>query len=343
MTAIGNDAATEITESPLTEAGAMDEFLKRHLPPDAEEKPSGSEGDTSADAGKDESAETETEETEETSAEKPEGDSETEETDDKARKYADDGVYVKVKVGDEEHEVSVKDLQRLYGQEKALTQKSMEAADQRKAADAELAKNTAVTASLLERAKLRFEPFSKIDFLLASKELSTEDYTNLRTAAAAAYEDVQFLQQNLDGFMQAVQTKQSTELATQAKEAIKVLSGPTEKGGIEGWNEKVYDELRGFAVSAGLDKSIVNNLVDPVALKLLHEAMLYRRGQSKVVTTKVNKTPTKVIKTTTSPAAAPSSSKSKVKSALTKLARTGTTDDAADAFLAGWKDKDSED
>lgn len=346
MTAIGNDAATEITDTPLTETTATDEFLKRLEPPDAE-KSSGSEGDTKTAANADEeSAEPETKETEETSAEKPEGETETEETaaEEAARTYAEEGVYVKIKVGDEEHEVPVKDLQRLFGQEKALTQKSMEAAAQRKAADDELTKNTAATAALLERAEARFKPFSEIDFLLAAKELSAEDYTNLRTAATAAYEDVQFLKQNLNGFMQEVQTKQQGELVTQAKEAIKVLSGPTEKGGIEGWSEKLYDEIRGFAVTAGLDKEIVNKLVDPVAISLINDAMLFRRGKSKVVTTKVNKTPTKVVKTTTSPAVTQATtSKSDKKAAMTKLAKTGSQDDAANAFLAGWKDKDSED
>jgi hypothetical protein len=342
MTAIDNDAASELMDIQPThdEQGAAEAFLKRFLPPDAE-KPSGSEGDKAANAA-DDSADTETDDTADDSAEKPEGDAETEETDaDKDRKFADDSVFVKVKVGDEEHQVSVKDLGRLFGQEKALTQKSMEVAETRKAVDAELQKNATVTQELLARARQKFEPFAKIDFLLASKELSAEDYTNLRTAAAAAYEDVQFLENGLNNYVKEIQTKQNTALVEQAKEAIKVLSGPTEKGGIEGWDEKTYDGLRSFAVSAGLDKQIVNQLVDPVAIKLIHDAMLFRRGQSKVVTTKVNKTPTKVVKTTTSPASAKEAhGNSAVKKALSNLKKTGTTDDAADAFMARWKDND---
>jgi hypothetical protein len=337
MSAINEDApTTELDNTPTDQDGAADAFLKKLMPPDAE-KPSGSEEDDTTD----DSADTETEKTEETSAEKPEDEDETKETaaDKAARKYADDSVFVKVKVGDQEHEVSVKDLQRLFGQEKALTQKSMEVADQRKAVDTELQRNTAATAALLDRAKARFEPFAKIDFLLAAKDLSSEDYTNLRTAAASAYEDVQFLEQNLNGYMQAQQAKQSGDLAKQATEALKVLSGPTEKGGIEGWSEKKYDDIRGFAVAQGLDKTIVNQLVDPVAIKLIHNAMLYERGLSKVKTTKVNKTPTKVIKTTTAPASARvSDSSTKVKTALKNLRETGSTDAAADAFLARWAD-----
>ena len=350
MTAINVDAAEQISDAPHTESTGETEFLKRFLPPDAE-KPSGSEDaeKTPANAGEDK-ADTETEETDEATAEKPEADAETEETEAEkaaalaARKYADEGAYVKVKVGDEVHEVPVKDLERLFGQEKALTQKSMEASTQRQAADAELQKNVAATGALLERAKARFEPFSKVDFLLAAKELSAEDYTNLRNAAASAYEDVQFLEQNLSGHMKAAQEKQSATLVTQAKEALKVLSGPAEKGGIEGWSEKVYEDIRGWAVSQGLDKDVVNQLVDPVAIKILYNGMLYQRGQSKVVTTKVNKTPTKVVKTTTSPDAAKvTQSSDKVKKALKNLRETGSTDSAADAFMARWKDNDGAD
>jgi len=349
MTAINVDAAETIDVTDFAADSGEAEFLKRFLPPDAKQ-PSGSEAaeKTPANAGEDE-ADTETAETEETSAEKPEGEAETEATEAEtaaekaARKYADEGVYVKVTVGDEVHEVPVKDLQRLFGQEKALTQKSMEASKQREAADVELQRNTTATATLLERAKSRFEPFAKVDFLLAAKELSAEDYTNLRNAAASAYEDVQFLEQNLNAHVAAQQTKQSETLVAQAKDALKVLSGPAEKGGIEGWNEKVYDDIRGFAVSQGLDKGVVNQLVDPVAIKLLYNAMLFTRGQSKIVTTKVNKTPTKVVKTTTSPAAAHGTQSSEnVKKALKNLRETGSTDSAADAFMARWKDNDSD-
>jgi hypothetical protein len=341
MTAINEDAATEqISNAPHTESTGEQEFLKRLMPSDAD-KPSDTE-----DAVKEDKADTATEETEDASAEKPEDKAETEETEAEAkaaRKYADDGVYVKVTVGDEVHEVPVKDLQRLFGQEKALTQKSMEASTQRLAADNELQKNTAATSALLERAKSRFEPYAKVDFLLAAKELSAEDYTNLRNAAGAAYEDVQFLEKNLNSHMQTMQAKQSETLVTQAKAALQVLQGPAEKGGIEGWNEKVYDDIRGWAVGQGLDKVIVNQLVDPVAIKMLYNAMLFTRGQSKIVTTKVNKTPTKVVKTTTSPAAAKvDKSSANVKKALANLKSSGSTDSAADAFMARWKDNDSD-
>lgn len=335
MTAIGNDAA-ETIDADLSESDAADVFLKRLMP-------EGSDAETPSKAGANEEDETpkpETEEADEDSAEKPEATEDTEETeeDKSKRKFADDdATYVKIKVGDETHEVAVKDLSRLFGQEKALTQKSMEVATQRKAADEEFQRNTAATAALLERAKARFEPYSKVDFLLASKELSTEEYTALRNEAQKAYEDVEFLEKNLNGLVQGVQKKQHEERITTARETIKVLSGPVEKGGIEGWNEKVYDSIRAYGVSQGLPEDVVRNLVDAPAIRLIHKAMLFDRGKSKVVTTKVNKTPTKVVKTTTSPAVTRGTQgATEAKKAMTKLQRSGSQDDAAAAILARW-------
>lgn len=322
--------------------GDVEAFFKR-LQPDDAAKPSSEETKSEAKAEEEtKETETEAEETSETSAEKPEAEETTEaEGDEEAVKYAEDGAYVKIKVGDEEHEVPVKDLSRLYGQEKSLTQKSMEVAEQRKTVDAEMAKNVAATASLLERAKARFAPYEKIDFHLAAKELSAEEYTQLRQAAQAAHEEVQFLQNNLTGFMQEVQQKQHNALIEQAKSCLKTLSGPVEQGGIEGWNEKLYDDIRSFATEQGLPAEVINSLAEPAAFRLLHSAMLYERGKSKVQTVRVNKTPKKVIKTSQSPSTA-TPDQAKADKAKARLRKTGDTDDAAELMLARWADRDAE-
>jgi len=353
MTAIGNDAAFQDVDDDVVDA-----FLERLMPDDAGKKkdqPSETvEGqpvvrnrapeedeerdDTPSDTQTDDDQPTD--QAADTQDDTDTGDKPN--TDD--IKYADEDTYAKVKVGDEEHAVPLKDLTRLYGQEQALTKKSMEVADQRRKVDAELAVNVAAHSQLLDRAKQRWEPYSKIDFLLAAKELSAEDYTSLRTAAQAAYEDMNFLQNGLNQFVQAAQERQNNSLVEQAKDALKVLAGPVDQGGIEGWNEQKYDSIREFAYSAGLKKEIVDNLVDPVAIKLLNDAMLFRRGQSKVVVTrKVNKTPTKVIKTRQAPNAntgAPD--KTKEASAAKRLRATGSADDAAELFLARWANRDAE-
>src|SRR5512139_1810678 len=305
MPPIQSDGAMpDITELTGDDSG-VDDFLKSFLPPDAlKKKPSEGTPESNVEETKPEEQEPETPESDE-SPDKDESEESSEETDEKAEKrtYADDeGTYVKVKVGDTEHEVPVKDLKRLFGQEASLTQKSQQVADERKQVEAELAKNTAATQALLERAKARFEPYSKVDFLLAAQQLSPEEYTALRNEATKAYEDVQFLDQHLGAYMQQINAQQQTSLRERATVSLKELSSDDPDKGIPGFNEKVYDELRSYATSKlGVPPDIMNNLVDAWGIRVLHKAMLYDRGKDGVVTTKVNKTPKKIVKTTTTP------------------------------------------
>lgn len=340
-------------DTALSESEAADAFLARFMPKeenadDASKKKPSDHGDEDDKERKDAEADDDEESDESPDDKSKKDDSEDDEDadDDEKRKYADDdAAYVKITVGDESHEVPVKDLKRLWGQEAALTQKSQEVADRRKALDTEATKTAAATAALLKRAQERFEPFSKIDFVLAAQQLEAEDYTALRNQAQAAHDDVKFLTQELDGFMKAMETKRTTDLADQAKETIKILSSDPKDGGIEGWSQKMYDEIRAFAVTEGLDRGVVNDLVDASAIKLLHMAMLYKRGASKAVikTEKKNKTPKKIIKTSHNPESTKAATKGAGdEKAMKKLQTSGSTDDAANAFLARWS-KDSDD
>lgn len=272
------------------------------------------------------------------SAEGPDGAADDAEADKANRKYADDdATYVKVKVGDDEHEVSVKDLKRLWGQESALTQKSQQVADQRKAVEAEQTRYVTAAATLLDRAQARFAPYAKIDFLLAAQQLAPEEYTALRNEAQAAHNDVKFLESEVNGIVKQISERSQSTLVEQAKAAIKVLGGDPKDGGIEGWGEKLYDDIRSYGVKSGIDTGIMNQLVDPAAIRLIHKAMLFDRGKSKTLTTKVDKTPKRVIKTSTNPDATRKITKGgQGEQAMERLRREGSSDATEAAFLARW-------
>lgn len=253
-------------------------------------------------------------------------------SDNKPKKTLDDEAVVKVKVGEEELDVPVKELKRLYGQEAALTRKSQAVAVKTKEVEETGAKYVAALGSLLQRARERADPFTKVDYLVATKELSTEELQALRSEAQRHFEEVSFLEQELDKFMGQVQHQRQASLVEQARECVKVL-----KEEIPDWSEKLYDDLRSFAINQGFDRDVVNNLVDPAAFKMLHQAYMYNKGQ-KAVTTKKNKAPKKIVKSTT----APQTTKEVVgkrgsDKALERLKRTGSVDDAANAFLARWQ------
>lgn len=332
-----------INDGTLDMDGAGDEFLRRWKDEDAD-KPSDEQGET-----EDLETDTETEETPDDSDESPEdeeGDEETDETeesddqdesdeDEKPKKALDDDAVVKVKVDGEELDVPVKDLKRLYGQEKALTRKSQEVAQERKRVEDNGARYVAGLSTLLEKARERFKPYAEIDWLVAAQQLSPDELTALRTEARKASEDLQFLGTELDGVMRKADHERQQSLRKQAAAAIEYLKD--EKTGIKGWSDKVYDDIRTYAVGKGLDAGVVNELTDPIAIKIMHQSMLYEKGQKALTQTKkVDKTPKKIIKGGSQTQTAQMRGKTQ-NNAFQKLQRTGDMEDAADAFLERFK------
>lgn len=324
---------------------AADALLARFMPdgdPDAKKKPSEEAPEPKTKVEK--TPVPDPEDDDETDEETPsdEDDEDGEEKPVVAKKHVeDDEAYVKIKEGDTEHEVSVKDLKRLYGQEAALTRKSQEVATQRTVADAEVAKTTATLGALLTRAKAAADPYAKIDFLVASKTLSSEELVALRSEAQVRFEEVKFLETELNGYMQGINKKAQEAFSTQVGVCITALKDAAGPHHIPDWGDPVYNELRDFAVTEGLDKNTFNQIVDPAQIKLLNMALQYKKGLSKVLTTKVNKQPKKIVKTSTTPASGKTSTDAANK-AMKKLRSDQSTEAAANVFLTRWADKASD-
>ena len=291
----------------------------------------------------DEEADETSEETpeEETAEDESEGAEENEEDGDKtkSKKFADDGddTYVKIKVGDEEHEVKVTELKRLWGQEASLTRKSQEVAAERTVIDQKRAENIAAYDVMLKRATERADQYRALPWTVLMKDPSVpaDQLQALQTEAQKALEDEAFLKHELGNFMKKVQDDQAAVRRTAAQDCIKSITNPESPHHIKGWNEAVYNDLRTFGTEMGLDKEMVNNLTDAGAFKVLHMAMQFKRGAAKVVTQKVNKTPTKIVKNSASaPAARGSAAQVTAKTAVKKAVKTGSMEDAANAFLA---------
>lgn len=337
-TTMFQDAAT----ANLSVEDAAEAFLKRWEDPEkasegdkGANQPQGEETSTAEDVEDEETEEVEQDEDDQSDeTEDQDTEDETEEdTKEADAKMVDDDVLVKVVVDGEEKTVSVKELKRLYGQEASLTRKSQEIAEKRRAAEEEGAKYVTGLQTLLQRAYSRYEPYSKIDFLVASKELSTEEFSALRQEAQKAYEDVQFLQSELDGVLQTTTQQQATLRREAAAEAVRVLSDP--QTGIPNWSPEVYDEIRMYAIGAGLPADQVNNYVDPTVIKILHKAMMHDRTKA-VATEKKAKAPQKVLKP--SNGVNPKAMKdAKQKAANISKLRRGDSDDIASVILSRWE------
>jgi hypothetical protein len=314
------------------EGDAAEAFLSRWSEEDPEEvSESPEEDEVETD---DETVETEAEEdqdeAEDSETDPEETDSESDEEDEpEDKKDTSDDVKVKIKVGDKEHEVSVKDLKRLYGQEAALTTKSQAVAAERKVVEENGKKLAAQMQRVYEKAAARWEPYSKIDMLVASKQLDGDQFAALRAEANAAYEDFQFISQEADEFVKSANQQRQQFLQTQAKEAVKVL-----KEKIPGWSQATYNAVREYAISQGLPENVVNEMVDPVAIQLIHKAMNHDKAKT-IVTKKKVVTPKKVLKTTKTTSGR-DVKVNKADAQMKRLKASGTTDDAAEAFLARW-------
>jgi len=249
----------------------------------------------------------------------------------------------KVTVDGEEREFSLGQLKRLAGQEAALTRKSQEVATTRKTLEDQTAAYLVRQTKLIERARAKYEPLSKIDLLAASKDpnVTQEELVAARNAIQTAYEDVKFLEQDMQALVQELHTQQRNDLMAEAKEAIKTLSDP-EKG-IEGFNEALHGEIRTFALEQGMPAEVVNNLVNPSAIKIINMARLYAKGKTKVQSEKSDKkkAPKRIVKGTATAETTKKVTKSaKAQEPMKRLQQSGTTDDAADAFMARWSQSD---
>ena len=345
-------------DGPLSVSDAADAFLKQLYPDgepkDAENPPSEtpkarredkapSEGadeksedqddreddQDDADPEHDEDTDTDDEETEETQESTKGKDKATAET---APKVASDDLEIEYTVDGKVHRASVADLKRLAGQEQALTRKSMEVAEARKATDETKVKYAASLDKVVEQARAAFEPYSKIDYLVAQGRMSPEDFAQLRRDAQQAHDTLKFLEGEVDTFVKTQEAETQKALKAQAAETWKTLSDP-EKG-IPGWNTTVYDEVRAFGIREGLDQQIVNNLVDPAAVKLIWKAMRYDAVQNAAkekVVRKVN-APVRNLKPASSKTEAPTSTKQN--DAMRRLRQSGSLEDAADLFMA---------
>lgn len=306
---------------------------------DFEEDEDVSEDDDDTEADPDED-----EDTDEDDDDGDEDDADEEEAEEKAEaESVTDETLIDIMIDGEAKQASVKDLKRLYGQEASLTRKSQEVATKRKEAEEALVNADNTYRTLMERAEARFKPYSELDMLVASRNLSTEDFTQLRQDAKAAEDDLKFLREEANSFYQTAQSNAQTQLQAQAKECSRVLEQD-----IEGWGNDLYNEIRSYSVKQGLPQDQVDKYVDPSVIKILNKARMYDElkatagtKKAKAVTSTGPKSKKKVLRSKKAPVTQDEGNRARIKKSQSKLisngSRAGDLDDIADALLARWE------
>lgn len=260
------------------------------------------------------------------------------------RRQAADDDEVVVQIGDEAKRVSVKDLKRLFGQEASLTQKSQQVAEARKAIEAEQARYGDGLGKMAKEAGDRWAEYQKIDYLTAKDAMDAPAFAKLREDAQRAFQLNEFYAQEASAYTTQAQQARTTALQGAAKEAVKVLNDPAAKAHIPNWSDTVYNELRSFAIDElGAPPAVVNQLVDPWALKVIHMALQQSKAAKDVAALVgkprpvVKAAPAKNLTTKESPVSASTEKGGRRATALARLSNSGDVDDAANAFLAGWE------
>ena len=277
------------------------------------------------------------EEDEETELEEDEAETEDQEEDDEddedTVQLAQDDDIVEITVDGKVVQHSVAQLKRLAGQEASLTRKSQETASKRKEAEDAISKNHAVFQTLLAKAEERHKPYADVDMLLASKTMDAEDFAALRKEAAESAAELKFLQEEADKFYQDIQTKQQAQMQDAAKECVRVLEED-----IPEWNNDLYNEIRSYAVSQGLEQTEVDSYVDPAVIKILNKARLFDQGKQVATKKKKVAAKKKVLRSTKAPEGERVAKQRRLKATQNKLTQKGQhLDDIADALLARWE------
>lgn len=262
-------------------------------------------------------------------------DEEPEENDeDDEDEVVDDDAEVEILVDGETHRASVKDLKRLWGVEKSLTRKSQAVAQQRKQAEDALQKTDVVLQAMLKKAEERWQPYSEVDMLVASKTMDDADFAALRKEAQLAQDDLRFLKEEADNFYQDMQKQHQAAQKEAARDAVKVL-----QENIPDWSNELYNDIRAYAVSQGIDSQIVDSTVDPIVIQLLNKARLYDRGKTVATVKKKAATNKKVLRSQKAPPTAKSRKKASVEKAQQALRnkRGADLEDVASVLMARWE------
>ena len=243
----------------------------------------------------------------------------------------DDDPDVELPFGEELKKFKLKDVRAAIEAREASEKGTAES--QRVVSEATERSTRAQTAldKMIGQAKERYAPYANVDWLALSRDpqIDHASFVALREDAQKAHSELQFLEQELGAVTaQQTQVNQAAHAAS-AQACIAELTDPVK--GLKGFGPELYNTLMAFADSAGMPQ--IRQSTSPAAIRLLHDAMLYRQGQT-TVTTQVKKVvnqPTKVIRPGGSQASGGNSSLS---SAMAKLRSSGSLDDATAAFAA---------
>jgi len=231
-----------------------------------------------------------------------------------------DDVALVVTINGEPKNFTIGQLKQLASQGDEITARSAEA-------DAVGGRAAAALQAALEVAQEDLAHYADVDWLVLQNQLSPEEFAWHRENAQKADARYRKVLGQAQGFQQAHEERQQAAFTQRAAKAVEVL-----KKDIPGWSEELYGDILDYGASQGLDQGDLSRIADAGVIKVLHQAMLYSKGQ-KAAAKKVAAAPTKVLKPGTRDV--PPERALAAKKAERRLAQGSGSDDDAVAVLMG--------
>lgn len=267
------------------------------------------EDDAEADEVEDDASEEESDDTED----------ETEEEDPQPKLY-------KVKVADEELEVTEDELLRGYSRTKDYTRKTMELAEARKALEPEL---QALREEREQYANLLPQLYASLQRQATSPEMDELRQTN-PAEWAARREEMREQEAAIRAEYERVTSQRAEETAKEQRERLRKEAEQLLQAVPEFKDAKHFEEVRGYALQAGFTPEDIAETDNHLAYVILRKAMLYDRLKAKAPETKAKVDAVKTAKPGST--GGKPSKVSELTRAKQRLAKTGRVEDAQAAI-----------
>lgn len=236
----------------------------------------------------------------------------------------------KLKYRDEELEVDDNELKSGYLKGRDYTQKTQAIAKERQELHA--AQQKAVTEAQQQYAS-RLQLYEKALWQAMAPELQNVDWNQLARDDPAQWAAKTQAAANVNNILQAVKTEQERiaqqqRAGLQARQAQMIQEArETLQREIPHWDAKLYEDVMKAGMAYGFTQGEVTQMVDPRAIKVLHDAMKYRALQdAKPIAEKRVAAVPKVVKPGTSEKT--DANADKWSQNMTKLRKTGKDKDA---------------
>lgn len=196
-----------------------------------------------------------------------------------------DDAELEWKVGETPAKAKLRDLKEAYQVRELSRAEASRAADAHRQSTERAAMANTALSTMLERAKADAKVYEDIDFLVLATQVDTATLTAIRQDAQRALGNVDFLTKQLEGARQGEMQRAQVARQSAVQEAIKVLSDPDK--GIKGWGKDLYGDILTSAEKVyGAPRDVVMQIVEPWAVKMMHDAMLYHKSQGDVAKAK---------------------------------------------------------